>query len=446
MAGGRGVKPTTDEDARLELWEKRLQAMLVYLPYTALVVSVLLAATVPVPTAKPFPYCLSLSVAALGWLLLRSVLDRYDHYDRFAGDDHGRLWVTVLHFSGLIALIFLMTLADPVFGYFGFAGYLHAMRYLRGGWRIVGGLVTAMPVSVSQTGGMLPTTSAAFVNLAVAFLFNVVSVGAVIALDGITERQSNRRKASNAALSTATVRLAAMLAENRGLHAQLISQAREAGVLDERQRMAREIHDTLAQALAGIVTQLHAADQARERGGPDADRRHLVNAARLAREGLADARRAVRALRPEPLEQAGLPAALAEAVGQWRELHGTEAKLTITGTARPLHPEVEITLLRAAQEALANVAKHAGASRVGLTLSYMEDVVTLDVRDDGAGFDPLTLPEPGSAGAEGGGFGLTVMRQRVRRLSGRLEVESECGGGTAVSATLPAIGRDGLDG
>ncbi|GAA1910133.1 sensor histidine kinase [Streptantibioticus ferralitis] len=445
MLGTVESRPLTSEDDRLEMWERRVQAMLVYLPYAALVVSVLLAVTVPVPTAKPFPYSLTLSATALGWLLLRAAMDRYDHYDRLGAAD-GRLWLTVLHFAGLIALIFLMILANPVFGYFGFAGYLHAMRYLRGSWRSIGGLVTALPVSVSQTGGMLPTSTAAYLNLAVTFLFNVVSVGAVLALDGITERQSNRRKQSNAALTAANVRLAAMLAENRGLHAQLISQAREAGVLDERQRMAREIHDTLAQAFAGIVTQLHAVDQARERGGHDADRRHLANAARLAREGLTDARRAVRALCPEPLENAELPDALAEAVGQWRELHGTEAKLTITGTARPLHPEVEITLLRAAQEALANVAKHAGASRVGLTLSYMEDVVTLDVRDDGAGFDLPTLPEPGSARAAGGGFGLTVMRQRVQGLSGRLAIESERGGGTAVSATLPAITRGGLDG
>jgi len=94
-----------------------------------------------------------------------------------------------------------------------------------------------------------------------------------------------------------------------------------------------------------------------------------------------------------------------------------------------MHPEVEVALLRMAQEALANVAKHASASRVGLTLSYMEDVVTLDVRDDGVGFD---LKRPSS------GFGLSAMRHRVHRLSGALFVESEPGGGTAISARVPA--------
>jgi hypothetical protein len=98
-----------------------------------------------------------------------------------------------------------------------------------------------------------------------------------------------------------------------------------------------------------------------------------------------------------------------------------------------LHPEIEVTLLRVAQEALANVAKHAGAAHAWVTLSYMEDVVTLDVRDDGAGFDRA---EPNPAG---GGFGLIAMRQRVNRLAGQLEIESEPGAGTAVSASLPAI-------
>jgi len=107
--------------------------------------------------------------------------------------------------------------------------------------------------------------------------------------------------------------------------------------------------------------------------------------------------------------------------------------------ANALHPEVEVTLLRVAQEALANVAKHVGASRAGVTLSYMEDVVSLDVRDDGAGFVPPTAPTVPKGSPAGGGFGLIAMRQRVSRLAGQLEIESEPGTGTAVSASLPAI-------
>ena len=131
--------------------------------------------------------------------------------------------------------------------------------------------------------------------------------------------------------------------------------------------MAREIHDTLAQGLTGIITQVQSARHAQ--GRPDDWRRHLDNAADLARESLAEARRTVEAVGPEPLEGTGLADALADVVARWSELHGVQTEVHTTGTVRPLHPEVEVALLRTAQEALANVAKHAAASRVGLTLS-----------------------------------------------------------------------------
>jgi signal transduction histidine kinase len=232
-------------------------------------------------------------------------------------------------------------------------------------------------------------------------------------------------------------RLEEMMAENTGLHAQLLTQAREAGVLEERQRMAREIHDTLAQGLTGIITQLEAVQQA---GPVPGWERRIGTAARLARDSLAEARRSVRAVRPEPLENTRLPEAVADVAGQWSADSGVIADVTTTGTALGLHPEVEVTLLRVAQEALANVAKHASAARVGITLSYMEDVVSLDIRDDGVGFDPGQCRVPGSEG----GFGLTGMQQRVRRLAGSLAIESEPGRGTAISAIVPAILRAGI--
>ena len=111
----------------------------------------------------------------------------------------------------------------------------------------------------------------------------------------------------------------------------------------------------------------------------------------LARDSLTEARRSVHELRPQPLETARLGEALAEVAERWSALHGVPARVTTTGEARPLPPDVEVALLRTAQEALANVAKHAGASRVGLTLSFMDDDVALDVRDDGVGFDPAGL-------------------------------------------------------
>ena len=115
------------------------------------------------------------------------------------------------------------------------------------------------------------------------------------------------------------------------------------------------------------------------------------------------------------------------------------ATVTTTGQPRRIRPDAEITLLRAAQEALANVARHARAGKVGLTLSYMEDQVNLDIRDDGVGFDPQP-PRIVPARASGSGYGLLAMRQRVEGVAGTLEVESAPGGGTAISASVPTDG------
>lgn len=214
--------------------------------------------------------------------------------------------------------------------------------------------------------------------------------------------------------------------------------------------MAREIHDTLAQGLAGILTQLQAAEQTMSE--PATLRRHVTNAMNLARESLTEARRTVHAVEPSVLAEARLPDAISDVTKRWSEVNRIDAVLTTTGDPRPMHADVEVTLLRTAQEALANVAKHAQASRVGLTLSYMEDLVTLDVRDDGVGFD-VTARQVRTNGSDvkrtngvvHGGFGLAGMRQRVQRLAGRLDIESEPGGGTAISASVPAIPAGGVE-
>jgi signal transduction histidine kinase len=139
----------------------------------------------------------------------------------------------------------------------------------------------------------------------------------------------------------------------------------------------------------------------------------------------------VDALGPRQLVETQLPDAIADMAKRWADTSGVELFLDTTGEPRPLLPELEVTLFRVAQEALANVGKHAGATRAGLTLSYMDDVVVLDARDDGCGF---------VAGARDGvGFGLVGMEQRVRRVAGNLTVESAPGEGTALSASVPAI-------
>jgi signal transduction histidine kinase len=220
--------------------------------------------------------------------------------------------------------------------------------------------------------------------------------------------------------------------ENAALQAQLLVQAREAGIADERRRLAAEIHDTIAQGLTGIIAQLQVVANTSD---PEVIRDHVGRASDLARHSLGEARRSVQNLAPVGLSHDGLPEALRKNVEQWSERTGVQAEVTVTGTAQHLHGEVSATILRITQEALANVSKHAAATRVGVTLSFMDDEVTVDIRDDGKGFDPLD--QPARTGA--GGFGLDGMRARAERIAGSLSIESEPDFGTAVSARVPLV-------
>jgi signal transduction histidine kinase len=353
-----------------------------------------------------------------------------------------------VYLAGLVLASGVLIARSPWFSFFCWIGYVHGSRYLNGSGRYVATLATAVLVAVGQTGGFHRLTVALAGIIAVIALLNATLVTLFVVVGQRSEQQSEHRQRMLVQVAEANRRLEETMAENAGLHAQLLSQAREAGILEERQRMAREIHDTLAQGLTGIITQLEAV---RQTGPGGAWERRVDNAARLARDSLSEARRSVQAMRPEALEaNPRLPEALAEVATQWSAVNGVPAAVTTDGDPVALHAEIEVTLLRVAQEALANAAKHASARRVGITLSYMSDVVTLDVRDDGVGFQPARLEErePGDEpggdrddDGRSGGFGLTAMRQRVQRVAGTLAVESEPGAGTAVSASVPAIPR-----
>ena len=236
-----------------------------------------------------------------------------------------------------------------------------------------------------------------------------------------------------------TLKLMALQIEERArLQASLSAAERKAGVLEERQRLAREIHDTLAQGFAGIVVHLETAEQIDPLAGSPA-KPHLDLARSVAREGLDEARRMLQAMRPEILTQRGLPDALDRVCDDWSRRNGLEANLEITGTPAPMHPDIELTILRAVQEGLHNIRKHAEARTATVTLSYMEDVIVLDVQDDGKGFVPAA-PAPG---APGGGFGLAGMRERTEALQGSFSIESVPGEGTTISISLPVLGATG---
>ena len=220
-----------------------------------------------------------------------------------------------------------------------------------------------------------------------------------------------------------------LLEQLEATRSELAAAERRAGMLQERQRLARDIHDTLSQGFASVVLLLEAAEESLATGRP-VDQT-IAQALRSARDNLAESRRVVWALRPRPLAEQSLPQALEELTGRLAEETGLHAQTTTTGTQRPLGTQAETALLRIAQEALANVRKHAAATNVTLTLSYLDDVVVLDVADDGAGFDPAA---PRAAAS---GLGLGAMRERVSQLGGHLTIESAPGEGTTIAAELP---------
>ncbi len=216
----------------------------------------------------------------------------------------------------------------------------------------------------------------------------------------------------------------------------LIDQAQQAGVSSERQRLSHEIHDTLAQGFTSIVMNLEAAEGMLP-SGLSSVQQYLDQARSIARDSLAEARRLMWALRPESLERSSLADALTRLTERWSEESGVAASTTVAGTPHSLTPEIEVTLLRVAQEALTNCRKYAQASRVVMTLSYMNNLVTLNVQDDGVGFDPTRLSSKEPSARSTGGFGLKGMRERVEQLRGTLLVESEPGEGTTLMIAIP---------
>ncbi|MFE2170795.1 sensor histidine kinase [Streptomyces sp. NPDC059447] len=333
------------------------------------------------------------------------------------------------------AIAFALTWLNPLFSIYAVIGYFDAVHLLPPRRVRAGLLVTAVTMAGSQSGGLPPASATGWILFGVIFALHASLVMIFGSLSEKEVQEARAKAAAMAELERTNARLEQALAENAGLHTQLLLQAREAGVADERRRLAAEIHDTIAQGLTGIITQLQAVTAAED---PDVARGHLERAQALARQSLGEARRSVHDLGPGALEHDALHEALKKTVDEWSARTNVRAEFTVTGTVEPLHDEIAATLLRIAQEALANAAQHACATRVGVTLSYMDDDVTLDVRDDGRGFDPVSLPPR----SESGGFGLGGMRTRAERLAGTVDIESEPGSGTAVSAHVPLVRND----
>lgn len=344
--------------------------------------------------------------------------------------------VNIGYFAVRWAIAFALSWLNPFFCFYAFTGYFGARKLLPRRLQGAGQVATAVTMAGAQSGGMPPRGTTQWLLFGAILVVTLV-LASVFDRLAVTEDERARVQAETIAeLERTNAALQQALEENAALHAQLVVQAREAGVADERRRLAAEIHDTIAQGLTGIIAQLQVVANTPD---PEAAQVHLRQASELARHSLGEARRSVHNLAPAALAANSLPEALKKTVADWGERTGVQAVFTVTGTDEPLHDEVSATLLRIAEEALSNVARHARATRTGVTLSFMGEEVTLDIRDDGTGFDPLALPERSSTG----GFGLGGMNARATRIAGTLTVESEPGQGTAVSARVPLVRHDG---
>lgn len=214
------------------------------------------------------------------------------------------------------------------------------------------------------------------------------------------------------------------LAEANQLLRDHAAQVEELATTKERNRLAREIHDSLGHYLTVVNVQIGAArtvlEQDRERA-----LEHLSKAQSLTQEGLTDVRQSVATLRASPTESRPLPEALALLIAQWNAA-GLNAKLQILGRPRLLTPQANLTLYRTGQEALTNVAKHANATRADVRLDYHDDRVSLTIEDNGAG-----------ANNSEGGFGLLGVRERVQLLNGSVRIRTKAGEGFTLEVEVP---------
>jgi signal transduction histidine kinase len=371
--------------------------------YGVLGVATVLALLDGQPTGRDRWVMLALVAAMAAWTLV---------FERLGvSEDVPRL--VLVYWAGAVVIWFFLAGIDPTYFSLLLGLYPQVFRLLRLRHAIPGAVALTVVVvwrEVLLSGRPLSENLGAVGGGVLSLLFGILFS---IWITRIIEQSYERRQ---------------LIEQLESTRDELAAAERESGRLAERQRLARDLHDTLAQGFVSIVLQLQAAEGELP-AGADAARAHLERARRTASDNLTEVRRLVWDLRPEELRASSLGEALGRLTDRLAEDTGVAVTAAVTGTPRPLSPDAEVTLLRVTQEALANVRKHARAGRVALTLSYMDGEAALDVRDDGVGF-------VGGLGPNGG-LGLRGMRERVEALGGRLAVESAPGAGTTIAVTVP---------
>lgn len=324
-------------------------------------------------------------------------------------------WVRAAGFVVHLGLTLALVSLSPLYGVYAFVGYLDAVAVFKGPTLSLGLIAAASMNALAQSGG--PSGVLAQPPL---FLFLIAANGG-LAVAMVHVDRNRQRTVTH--LQEALAELDRAHEANAQLQGQLLAQARASGVLEERQRLSREIHDTVAQGLIAALRQIEAAAEA---ATLEAARPHLSRADRTARESLAEARRAVMALASPRLDEHTLREALRALVDTWSGDAGILADFAVAGL--PADTPHDADLFRVAQEALANVAKHARATSANVLLTYSTGGVRLTVQDNGVGLDP-ECRAPGQ--------GLPGMKARMSAVGGSLDLESTEGGGCTVSAVVP---------
>jgi nitrate/nitrite-specific signal transduction histidine kinase len=230
---------------------------------------------------------------------------------------------------------------------------------------------------------------------------------------------------------------AALAIDNARLHRQVQAMA----ITEERERLAREMHDSLAQLLGYVNTKAQAADQFLQNGNTERGREHLQQLSQAAREAYSDVREGILGLRTASELEQGVVSAISSFIERWQDQTGLQVDLSIDYSGRAadaLSAISELQLLRIVQEALSNVRKHSGASHATVKLQEVDDGVLIRIADNGEGFDPEQFERRSKPR-----FGLSIMLERAVAVGGWLEIESERGSGTVVTGFLPAQVRTG---
>lgn len=233
------------------------------------------------------------------------------------------------------------------------------------------------------------------------------------------------------------VELARALANQAMLALQLqrlTAQSRQTAVLEERARMARDIHDTLAQGFTSVIVQLEAAQDASSLGLTDEASSHIVRAGNMARYGLSEARRSVQALRLKALDDSDFCSALRNLVQTMTANTGMHSEVALVGEPRAIPPHWEDNLLRISQEVVTNALRHARASQFEVRLIFDRLALQLELRDDGVGFDPARRQD---------GFGIIGMKERIAQMQGKITILSAPAEGTAVLISMPLTASPG---